>query len=138
MLETIWNFITDIVPVERWVRSIGNVLKFLGLAFVLVFLLIAGLVFRSWGFSPEQRIDLIHWFLGLMFLVLIVAVVLAMLPGGLLYNPYERSLNRGRRYGTQRNPRMRAEVEAEPRRTNDPALPSPTETALPRKETERQ
>ncbi len=33
MLEKLWDFIANIVPVERWLRSIGNVLKFLGLAF---------------------------------------------------------------------------------------------------------
>ncbi len=33
MPDKLWDFITNIVPVERWVRSIGNVLKFLGLAF---------------------------------------------------------------------------------------------------------
>lgn len=107
LLEKVWDFIHNIIPVERWVRVIGNALKWLSLAFILLFALVMLLVMKGWGFTPEQRMSLIHWILILMGVVLVLGILLALLPGGLLYSPYERSLRHGKRYGTEAKPLSR-------------------------------
>jgi hypothetical protein len=105
-----------IIPIERWVRTIGNVLKWLSLAFILLFILALLLILRDCGFTAEQRINLIIWIFILMGVVLLFGIILALLPGGLLYSPYEQSLRRGKRYGTEKTPiskRKSAELPVE-------------------------
>ncbi|MBI4216278.1 MAG: hypothetical protein HY687_02635 [Chloroflexi bacterium] len=127
LLEKVWDFLTNIVPVERWVLAIANVLRFLSIAFILLFLVVIALLLREWGFTAEQRLILILVVLGLLALVLVFGVILAMLPGGALYSPYERSLGRGEHYGNDSRPRRRKEAQILPGQTQLPGLPEPPE-----------
>ena len=129
-LEKLWDFITNIVPVERWIRAIANALKFLSLAFILTFLLVIVFVMKDWGFSATQRFWLIVVTLSLLFLVLLASVILALLPGGLLYSPYERSLASGDHYRTDTQPRNRRDfLKAEA----PPPLPGLTQPTNPKR-----
>lgn len=126
--DKIWDALTSAVPLDRWIRAIENVLKFLGTAFVLVAILMLPLIVAPCGFTPSQRVGLIVGFMVLMVFVLIVCALLALLPGGALYSPYERSLRRGRRYGTRLKPLTKKEVEALLEEAKMAGLPSPGDT----------
>jgi len=132
-LAEILERLLDFIPVQRWVRAIRNVLTALSEAFILIWILLAALIVNDWGFSAGQRLSLIGVLLVFQLLLIAVVVILAM-QGEALFSPYERSLRRGRRYGTERRPRRKAEVEALPPETERPGLPPPeTETRqLPR------
>ncbi len=110
IISKIWDLVTNIVPVERWINAIGNMLKFLSLAFILLLILAVTILVKSWGFTQGQRLGLILVVFGLMALALIFGVVLALRPGELLYSPYERSLRRGTGYGNEQIPRPKAEI----------------------------
>lgn len=129
LLQQAWNFILNtvgnVVPVERWVRAIGNMLQFFGYAFVLLFLLVFLLIVGVGPFTGQQRVDLIHSIFWLMLGALVLSVILALLPGDLMFSPKERSLNRGRGYGTQANPKRRSEARREPAEPAHPILPKP-------------
>ena len=121
--EKVLDVLTNSVPVDRWVRAIGNVLKFLSLTFVLLFALMLALIAKDWGFGPGQRVGLIAGVMGLMLLVLLLGILLALLPGGLLYSPYEQSLNRGHKFGTKQRPLTRKELAKGQSETETPGLP---------------
>jgi hypothetical protein len=123
LLEKLWELITGIVPIERWIRAIGNVLKWLSLAFILLFGLIALLITKDWGFTSDQRMNLIHWILIIMIGVLIFGIILALMPGGILYSPYEQSLRRGKNYGNQSKPISKGTAKTLPDQIPVPKLP---------------
>ncbi len=70
-----------------------------------------------------------YWFWSLIFIVLIFGVLLALLPGGALYSPKERSLRRGKRYGTDTKPRVSKEVPQLPQESTQCQLPPPNKGA---------
>lgn len=123
ILGKIWDFITGIVPVDRWIRVVGNVLKWLSLAFILLFILAMIILMRSWGFTSGQRMIIACCIFGLMCLVLILGIILALQPGGLLYSPYEQSLRRGKRYGTEGKPIPKKKVKDLPDQVPPHELP---------------
>jgi small-conductance mechanosensitive channel len=113
-LDEIWDWFSNLIPVERWIRSINNVLRYLSLAFILIFILILALILRDWGFSPNQRTLLIVIFACLLLAALLIAMFLAIRRGDLLHSPYERSLRRGARFGTEKVPLQKTEAERLP------------------------
>lgn len=110
--------------VEPWKHG---VLGQISLAFLAVSALMFPLIVNPCGFTQMQRIGLLVGFMLLMFLVLLVCTLLALLPGGALYSPYERSLSRGKRYGSELKPLTRRDAEALPRRPETPGVPAPGE-----------
>ena len=126
-LDHIWERLENFVPVERWIQAVNNVLRYLSLAFVLLFVLILLLIVGDWGFTPVQRILLICVLLLLLFIALLIAMFLAIRGGDLLYSPYERSLRRGRNYGTADSPITKQELEKSPPPMENPLLQLPPE-----------
>ena len=114
LLDKIWGFVANLVPIERWVKSVENLLKYLSLAFILVFILLLALVLRDWGFSSGQRFTLATLLIALLLIALLIAMFLAIRRGDLLYSPFERSLRRGRNYGTESTPISKRELETLP------------------------
>ncbi len=121
----IWDKIAAFVPVERWVAAVRNVLNALGLAFVLLWILVFILLIHHWGFSQYVRLGLIISILALLLLVVLIVVVLALKQGDPLYSPYDRSLGRGKHYGTKVKPRRRSKVLKLPQQPLLPGLPPP-------------
>jgi type VI protein secretion system component VasK len=124
---SLWEKLLDFLPIERWVQAVGNVLRGLTLAFILIWVLLVMLVVNDWGFSQEQRIGLIGLFVLLLFLVVAVVIILAVQHYERLYSPYELSLQQGRRFGTESKRRRRSEAERLPRQAALPGLPAPPE-----------
>ena len=128
-LDHIWEGLGNFVPVERWIQAASNVLRYLSLAFILLFLLILALILRDWGFTSGQRTILIAGLSFLMFIALLIAMFLAIRRGDLLYSPYERSLRRGPIYGTANSPITKQELEKTPPPAENPPLLLPPEAS---------
>ena len=124
-----WNDILDkvldFVPINKWVQAMKNVLQALGAFAAFVFILIFLLVVNDWGFSQTARIGLISAFLFVLVLTMVIVVILATRPGDPLFSPYERSLNRGRKFGTKQRPLTKADVDSQAKHTSEMGLPSP-------------
>ena len=127
-LSDIWDKLMGIVPVERWLRQVGNVLRQLTLSFVLIWVLLLALTLNDWEFSEAARLVLIAALLLLLLLVILIVVILAVGQGERLYSPYERSLRRGRRFGTETRPRRKVEADRLPAQGGDPKLPPPPDS----------
>lgn len=130
-LTPIWGFLQGLLPVDRWVQTVGNVLKYFSLAFVLVTLLIVLILTRNWGLTADQRFILVLGLIGLLFVALMVVLVLAIKQGDLLFSPYERSLRRGRNYGTRQRPQSRSEAMAATGESSDTTLQPPSSHQIP-------
>lgn len=99
-------------PVENWVRSVGNALQGLSLAFILMFVLVTLLITGNWGLSSNQRVGLMVVLFVLMGLTLLIVVVLALNKENPLFSPYERSLRRGHGFGDESRLHSHDESEA--------------------------
>lgn len=120
----ILDFIQSIFPVEKLMNALTSVLRFLGLAFIFLVVLFLALLLREWGLDSTQRFVLLLALIVLMALALLVGLFLAAQRGDLLLAPYERSLRRGRRYGTNESRLSREEIETLPAGASDAeALP---------------
>lgn len=128
MFADFWDKFLDILPLDRWVKAIGNVLKGISFAFVLLWILVFALIVNEWGFTAEQRIWLIIGLLIIMFLLVIILVLLAMHQRDPLYNPQERSLGRGKIFGTEKRPRTKREAVNLPPQPQREGLPPPPES----------
>ena len=124
-LRQVGERLIDFIPVERWVQSVSNVIRYLGLAFILLFLLVLAVLLDDWGLSSTQRFSLIILLLVLMLAALVIALMLAAKGGDLLYSPYDRSLRQGRRFGTEASPLRKTEAEKLPSEPMKPMLPPP-------------
>ena len=130
--EKLREAIGSVVPLERWVSAVSNLLKLLVLMAAFVFLTIVGIIVQAWGFTSTERFWLLVIFAGVWLAIIIVCVILALRSADAFYTPYERSLAKGMRFGTRKRPLTRQEVEALPSLTEVPGLPSPTgPTPLP-------
>ena len=131
--SAIWNALQNAIPIERWMAAIGNVLKYLGFAFVIVAALIS-LVYLNpgGGISTEQRFVIILSLILLLILTMAVVVILGMRSGDLLYSPYERSLRQGRNYGTREQSVSRREALSQPASPREPKQlpPAPQTTQI--------
>lgn len=125
------QFVQNILPVDRWVQSVGNVLKYLALTLVILAILFGAVLLSDWGLSSTQR-----FVLAILILILLgisggTVVILARSSGDALFSPYERSLSRGRYYGSKDKTRTRYEVMAEPAAPVPPELSPPSSVMLP-------
>lgn len=121
------DWLQNLLPVERWVRSLDNSIKSLGLSFVVLAILLGAVLGKDWGFTSSERVILA---IVLMFLLLCnmgSVLVLTLVPGDRGYNPYQRSLRAGKNYGTRESSRSRDQMLSEPAELPAPELLPPGE-----------
>lgn len=137
--QGILDFVQSLVPVDKWLQALSNVLRYLGLSFILLILLFLAVFFGgSRGLSADQRFLLLVIILSLIGIGLLIVLALAARSGDLLLSPRERSLGRGQRYGTKAKPRPRKEAMELPSDPDRPGLPSPAEPKkLPKEPAEK-
>ena len=112
----------NIIPIDRWLQAVGNLLRGLNLAFILFFIALLALILNDLGFAPRERLALISLFVAIDGVIILIEVALAV-RGDWLYSPKERSLQRGQQYGTERLPRKRRKALRLPKEAQGPALP---------------
>lgn len=123
-ITALWNAIQNAIPVERWLAALGNVLKYLGFAFMIVAVLFTLVYVNDGeGISQTQRFVILLSLVALLILTVGVVLMLAARSGDLLYSPYERSLRQGRNYGTKAMAQTRREVILESTMDSQTALP---------------
>lgn len=119
----LWEQMTGVLPVERWVQAVTGPLKQLAQAFVILAILFFVVLAHGWGLESAQRFVLELLILLLMLGCVVIVAILASKSGDPLYPPYERALRRGRNYGVTGREKTRDEIQAEPLVDPVPQLP---------------
>ena len=123
-------FSNPLSGLTKLVRVIDNLLRaqvtvMLGFIVVIIIVLV-----HDWGFSPLQRLSIIFTLIVLIVLIVIVQIYLVT-RGDWLFSPYERSLGRGRHYGTQSQAKKRSTIRKEPKQSPDLSLGDSTQRKGP-------
>lgn len=125
-IQGVWSVVLNILPVHKWVRVAGNVLRQQSLALILLVIVFLIVLAGDWGFSQDHRFILAILVLALILVVLLIVGLLAATSADSLYSPYERSLARGNRYGTKAAPTSKRVLELTEATTHHPGLPAPS------------
>jgi hypothetical protein len=126
-LAAVGRFLSGLRVVD-WLKAVENVLKQTGIVLVFLFVLAVLVYETTGGFSTVHRLIILGGIFVLCLLIVVGTFILAVIPGDRLYSPKERTLSRGRQYGTRARPLPRAAtLELESEQAPPPALPESTD-----------